>query len=193
MDIIVKNLKKSYGDLLVLDSLNCRFRKGHFTAIVGPSGIGKTSLLKILMGLDKDYEGEVLNCDYGKISAVFQENRLLENFSIRENVNLVLDRKLAEEDLAYYLGRLGLDVDPGQKVRELSGGMKRRVAILRALVVDCPLYIFDEPFKDMDQASHRQVLDLVQEKLASKTLIFTSHSPLDLEYLRPDLVDLGSS
>lgn len=193
MDIIVKNLKKSYGDLLVLDSLNCRFRKGHFTAIVGPSGIGKTSLLKILMGLDKDYEGEVLNSNYGKISAVFQENRLLENFSIRENVNLVLDRKLAEEDLAYYLGRLGLDVDPGQKVRELSGGMKRRVAILRALVVDCPLYIFDEPFKDMDQASHRQVLDLVQEKLASKTLIFTSHSPLDLEYLRPDLVDLGSA
>ena len=181
-DIVVENLNKKYGDRQVIKDFNCRFFRGEFNGITGSSGIGKTSLLNILMGLDDDYEGNISNLD-GNISVVFQENRLLENYSILENINLVLDQDIDITSLKEKLLALGLDGDPTIKVAKLSGGMKRRVAILRALVKEADLYIMDEPFKDMDPETHNLVLNFVASELRGKTLIFTSHRTEDLDLL----------
>ena len=189
--IVLKNIGKKYGDQVVFEDLNLEIEKNKFTALVGPSGIGKTSLLRILMGLDKDYTGEIINYNPRNISVVFQENRLLENFSILENINLVLRKKLDQDTLKTQLKLLGLEPSPNEKVKNLSGGMKRRIAILRALALDKEYYIFDEPFKDMDRETQLRLLKLVEEKLRGKTLIFTSHSQLDIDYLNPRIIDLG--
>ncbi len=188
--IEVINLNKSFSGKIVLEKLNCSFQSGQFNAIIGPSGVGKTSLLRILMGLDKDYTGSIKGLEGRTISPVFQENRLLPNYSIYDNINLVMDRDLDPEKLDLYLKRLNLRLDSSELVGNLSGGMARRVAILRALLKEADLYIFDEAFKDMDPKNHRLVLELIKEELKGKTLIFTSHNQLDLEVLEPNLIEL---
>lgn len=184
------NLSKSFSDKTVFENLNCSFQIGEFTAITGASGVGKTSLLRILMGLDKDYSGLIKGLDNKSISPVFQENRLLPNYSIYDNINLVMDKNLDPSYIDYYLKRLNLNLSCQELVKNLSGGMARRVAILRALLKDADLYIFDEAFKDLDPENHRLVLELVREELRGKTLIFTSHSRLDLDLLNPNIIQL---
>lgn len=191
--IVLKNISKSFKGNLIFKNLNCSFEKNKFTGIIGVSGIGKTSLLRILMGLDDDYTGEILNYDFEDISVVFQENRLLENFSIEENINLVLAKKIDPDLLKFHLQALGLNLDLDKKVSTLSGGMKRRLAILRAILLDKSTYILDEPFKDMDLATHLKVLNFVGENLKGKTVIFTSHNLEDIRHLGANILSLDKN
>lgn len=191
--IVLKNISKSFKGNLIFKDLNCSFEKNKFTGIIGVSGIGKTSLLRILMGLDDDYTGEILNYDFEDISVVFQENRLLENFSIEENINLVLAKKIDPDLLKFHLQALGLNLDLDKKVSTLSGGMKRRLAILRAILLDKSTYILDEPFKDMDLATHLKVLNFVGENLKGKTVIFTSHNLEDIRHLGANILSLDKN
>lgn len=187
-DIIVKNLSKTYGELEVLNNFNCRFKRGKFNIIIGESGIGKTSLLNILMKLEVQDQGEILNMNKD-ISVIFQENRLLDKFTIYENLEYVvddLDRK--EMDLA--LERVGLDSLGNEKIYNLSGGMKRRVAILRSVLKKSDLYIFDEAFKDVDDDTYNRLVEYVKEKLEGQTVIMTSHRISELEYFDASLIEM---
>ena len=171
-DIILKNISKAYDGKQVLNHFSLTLPEGKRTCIMGPSGCGKTTLLNILCGLQKADEGEIRNLP-GKISVVFQENRLCEQFTALENVRMVAPEKT--ETAKDILARLGLSNDLYQKAASLSGGMKRRVAIARALCFDAPLVVMDEPFKGLDEETKETVMETVMQMTEGKTVLIITH------------------
>ena len=152
---------------------------------MGPSGCGKTTLLRILMGFEKPDAGSITGMPE-KLSAVFQENRLTEDFSGVENICLVLERGTRKErvELAeWHLARMGLKDSMEQPVRELSGGMKRRVAIIRAVLAEANLILLDEPFKGLDEVTKDTVMEYFMESTKEKTTIVVTHDPLEVKKL----------
>jgi NitT/TauT family transport system ATP-binding protein len=182
MDIKIDNLSKSYGDKNVLSDFSAVIEEGTCTVLMGPSGCGKTTLLRILMGLEQADGGKISGIPE-RIAAVFQENRLCEEFSAVTNVAMVLDRKIPEETIRQHLSRIGLSDSQDQPVSELSGGMKRRVAIVRALLADAELLLLDEPFKGLDEATKREVMDYFMEQSAGKTSLVVTHDPAEAAQL----------
>lgn len=151
----------TYGEKTVLKDRNLTLLPGQRVALMGPSGEGKTTLLRIALGLLKPTAGAVENT-FRKTAAVFQEPRLLPWRTALENVNLVLcDNRSTLEMARQHLEQVGLGDAADKYPRELSGGMQQRVAIARALAVEGDLLILDEPFKAMDEALRQQVMDLV--------------------------------
>lgn len=133
MDIKIIDMNKSYGDKTVLQDFSAEIKAGICNILMGPSGCGKTTLLRILMGLERADSGRVEGLP-AHISAVFQEDRLCEDFSAIVNVALVMERHYPRGVIREHLTRIGLEGSLDQPVRELSGGMKRRVAIVRAVL-----------------------------------------------------------
>lgn len=184
MDIIVDNVSKSYGEQVVLKKLTVRFPEEKISCIMGPSGCGKTTLMRILLGLERADEGRVEGVPYGKISAVFQEDRLCENVSAIRNLKLVSEKDEAE--LRREMEALRLGEAFGKSVRELSGGMKRRVAILRALLAPCGCIMMDEPLKGLDEETKIVTAGYIRKNAKEKTLIVITHDRQDLELLGAD-------
>ena len=184
MDIIVDNVSKSYGEQVVLKQLTVRFPEEKISCIMGPSGCGKTTLMRILLGLEHADEGRVEGVPYGKISAVFQEDRLCENVSAIRNLKLVSEKDEAE--LRREMEALRLGEAFGKPVRELSGGMKRRVAILRALLAPCDCIMMDEPLKGLDEETKIVTAGYIRKNAKEKTLIVITHDRQDLELLGAD-------
>lgn len=189
MSILVKNVTKAYGEQPVLRDFSMEVKDGERVTLMGPSGSGKTTLLRILMGLEPVDFGTVHRGD-GKISVVFQENRLCESFTVRENMEMVLsgryDDRLAEKAIRLCLERVGLGDWEQEPVAKLSGGMKRRVAIVRALVyarvMGAETILMDEPFKGLDEETKLQVMEFVRESTESRTFLLVTHDPSEAEY-----------
>ena len=161
----------AYDGKTVLENRNLTLVPGQRIALMGPSGVGKTTLLRILLGLLKPDNGTVEN-SFPKTAAVFQEPRLLPWRTAAENVNLVLsDNRSTMEAATYWLSRLGLAEAAGKYPGELSGGMQQRVAIARALAMEADLLVLDEPFKAMDEALRGQVMALVGQTKAAILLV----------------------
>lgn len=175
-DIAVNNLWKRYGEKQVLRGFSAVFRGGETSCIMGRSGCGKTTLLQILLGLEKADAGSVTGMPK-RISAVFQEDRLCEEMSAVGNIRLVTGKSVAESEMASCLDAFGLSRDKKTRVSEMSGGMKRRVAIARALLAPGELLIMDEPFKGLDEATRADVAETIAARLNGRTLIFVTHSP----------------
>jgi NitT/TauT family transport system ATP-binding protein len=190
MDIIIDNLSKSYGDKQVLSGFSAVIEEGACTVLMGPSGCGKTTLLRILMGLEQADGGKVSGIPE-RIAAVFQENRLCEEFSAVTNVAMVLDRKIPQETIRQHLLRIGLPDSQDQPVSELSGGMKRRVAIVRALLADAELLLLDEPFKGLDEATKREVMDYFKVQSAGKTSLVVTHDPAEAAQLSQKILRIA--
>lgn len=174
MNICIKNLKKSYDEKKVLTDLSLEFREGTCSIIMGPSGCGKTTLLRILMGFEKQDAGIISGLPE-HISAVFQEDRLCEDFSAVENVGLVLPKGFSRAEIEAHLKAIGLNGDLNQPVREFSGGMKRRVAIVRAVLAEAELLFLDEPFKGLDTATRNLALHYFIKHTQGKTSIIVTH------------------
>ncbi len=179
----LENVTKKYGDKLVLDNMSFEFPDSGFVAISGRSGIGKTTMLNVIMGLEKADSGRVKWSGDTRpaISCVFQEDRLLERESALENVLYVLkDRSEADNARAKeILTELGLGTDLDTRARDLSGGMARRVAIARALAYPADVYIMDEPIKGLDAETRQQTLNTIKKWTAGRLLIMVSHNPED--------------
>ena len=124
-DIRLKALTKRYGDITALPPVTARFPAGETTVLLGPSGCGKTTLFRLLMGLERPTAGSISGVPEN-ISAVFQENRLLPEFSALTNIWLVTGNRVGEEDILSLLKSLGLGDWAHKPVKELSGGMGRR-------------------------------------------------------------------
>ena len=181
--ITLKNITKSFGDKVVLSDLNAVFEAGKISVIMGESGCGKTTLINIIMGLEKADSGELSGIPK-RMSAVFQEDCLCEDFSAISNIKAIVGKKLSKKEVAKALTELGLTAkDISSPVRELSGGMKRRVVIARAILADADLIIMDEPFKGLDEGTRRTVIEYVRRKTAGKTLIVITHSPEEVDLL----------
>ena len=163
--ITLRGITHRFGDELVLDDLDLDLDEGRFVALTGPNGSGKTTLARILLGLTVPDAGEIHGIDRRRRAAVFQEDRLCEQLSAVRNVRLVLHRSTPADAVVAELRRVGLDDESLTKpVRDLSGGQRRRVAIVRALLADHDLVVLDEPFKGLDPDGKVQVMTWVRER-----------------------------
>ena len=172
--IYVKNVSKSFGSKKVLQNLNLTIELGKISCIRAPSGAGKTTLLRILMGLEEADSGCITGLEGKRFSAVFQEERLCEYMTAVENIRLVTPG-LDAGSVVQEMDRLGLGDCCAQPVSQLSGGMRRRVSILRALLAAYDVLCLDEPFKGLDDARKEQTLAYVKQKAAGRTVLFVTH------------------
>lgn len=177
--IELKNVCVSFGETKVLDGLNLSFPDTGVFSIAAPSGAGKTTLLRVLSGLQKPQSGTVSGLEGKRLSVVFQEDRLLPTKTAVKNVSVVSDEKTAEG----LLGDLGFSrEDLHKKPSALSGGMKRRVALARALAAGGEVLIMDEPFKGLDGELKSRIIPVVLSR-GFELIIFTSHDPSESDMM----------
>ena len=190
MVIEIKNLSKSYGETAVLDNVNLTLDSARPICIMGQSGRGKTTLFNILLGLLKADSGEIKGSENSRFSAVFQEDRLCEQLSAIMNIAIVLDNP-DKKELTDKLLKMGLTEDEIHRpVSQLSGGQKRRVAILRALVSDSDAVLMDEPFKGLDEDTRKIVIQQVKQNLGTRLLMVITHNEEDAQLLGADIIEL---
>ena len=172
--IIFDSVSKSFDGKTVLVGLSHAFERDTLTFIEGPSGTGKTTLLRLACGLEVPDAGRVVRTDDLRFSYVFQEDRLCENLSAAANVRLVCaDRRSRQpEEL---LEGLGIADRAGVAVKRLSGGEKRRVALARALAAPADVLLLDEPLTGLDEATKELVLTVVEPFLAGKAALWVTH------------------
>lgn len=176
----VENLTVQYGGTAVLENFSAEFPDGGVTAVSGRSGCGKTTLLAVLLGLLRPDGGTVSG--FRQPSAVFQEDRLLPFLSAEKNIAVTAGCTEAEAGEA--LLSVGFDAaDRGKRAFELSGGMARRVAIVRAMLAPGDAVLLDEPFKGLDERTRAQVVRFVCENRRGRTMVVVTHDPRDAEVL----------
>ena len=180
MNITVKNITKSYGEKLVLSNFSEEFPECQTTCIMGKSGCGKTTLLKILLGIEAQDSGTVDGMG-NKPSVVFQEDRLFEDFSVINNLRPFTDKP--DSDIIAELSEVGLSGTENTAVKVLSGGMKRRVAILRSILYNGDSLIMDEPFKGLDAETKQKIANYIKKKTIGKTVITVTHDEREAEIL----------
>lgn len=164
---------KRFDEKLILDHADCRIAFPGKTALIGASGMGKTTVARMLLGLDRDYSGRIAGIP-AKKACVFQEDRLLMQLTAEQNVRFVKP-DISEEALSEGFDRLGLAQDRHTPVNQLSGGMKRRVSILRALLSDAEMIIMDEPMKGLDEAIARSTAQYCRERTEGRLLLYITH------------------
>ncbi len=185
-DILLNNICKVYGDNRVLTDFSAVIPQGKVSCVMGPSGRGKTTLLRLLMGLETPDSGNILGMTGLRLSAVFQEDRLCENLSPISNIRLACPQR-AQRDIAVALESMGLAGGCiAQPVRTLSGGMRRRVALLRALMADYDILFLDEPFKGLDAATKVTVIDETRRRISGKSVLLVTHDPEEATALGAD-------
>jgi len=168
------NLQKAFDGKTVVDHFSARFEAGGHYALMGPSGCGKTTLLNLLMGLMKPDGGEVRTPAGTKLSAVFQEDRLLKQMTAQANVALV--SSAPKETIEALLRELGIDEESlVQPISAYSGGMKRRAALCRALLAEYDVLFLDEPYKGLDEETRARVMAIVARYTKGKTVILVTH------------------
>ena len=180
MNLEVKALYKAYGDHVVLDGFSHTFPEGRVTAIEGPSGCGKTTLLRLIAGLERPDGGAISGIPGGGLSMVFQEDRLPPQLTAAGCLRAVLKRTPDRDArIASALRALGLGDALDQPVSEFSGGMRRRVALARALLYPAPLVLMDEPFKGLDADNREGAIAFARTLLAGRTVLLVTHDPGD--------------
>ena len=185
--IKIDELNKSFGDTAVFKEFSAEFEDGSVTCIMGSSGIGKTTLLRILMGLEDYDDGRITGIENKTNPAVFQEDRLCENLTVSANIRMTggKDEKgISEQEVVKYLEIIGMKDMAGKQVSELSGGMKRRVAILRAVLADRDIVFFDEPLKGLDQETEKKVMETIVPLLSGKTVLWVTHREDEAAYFK---------
>lgn len=201
--VVARGVSKTYGDVEALRNLSLEFPKGQLTSLLGPSGCGKTTLLKIIGGLLEPTAGEIeVNGTPVKgpgpdRAFVFQDFALLPWANVLRNVAFGLElrgvAKSEREAIAEkYIAEVGLSGFEKAFPHELSGGMRQRVGLARALSVDADVLLMDEPFSAVDEQTRRKfqedLLRLVQNE--NKTFIFVTHSIEEAVYVSDQIAIL---
>lgn len=181
MEIVLEDVSKSYGQKRVLSHFSRRISYGSGCAVMAPSGTGKTTLLRLLLGLEKPEEGKITGLPPGK-AVLFQEDRLFAHLSPEKNLTMVLPR-LGREEARRVLTELGLGDRLDIPVSGLSGGQARRVALARALLAPGELLALDEPFTGLDEASRETAAEAIRRYRRGRTLILVTHREEDLSLL----------
>ncbi len=179
-----KHIDKSYNSTIVFQDFSSSIELGKITALLAPSGVGKTTLLRLIMGLESPDRGEILGLDGREIRAVFQEDRLLEHLSGLANIRIAtqIDKNVIQSALE----DVGLSEFTNHLVSELSGGMKRRVALLRAILSNWDILVLDEPFKGLDDESKSVAIHFLLKHRRNRTIIFVTHQEDECQLLGVD-------
>ncbi len=170
----------------VLNDFSLCVRQGERIWLSGASGRGKTTVLRLIMGLEKAKKGRLKINEEAVISAVFQEDRLIPFISAEKNISLFSNEEKAKK----LLSQLGLNDTAHMSVDELSGGMKRRVALARALSKDFDILLLDEALNGLDEETKKITAEVINEYTENKTVIFVSHSEKEAELLNTKEIKL---
>lgn len=178
-DICLVKVDKAYGTQPVLRQYSQCFSQGARYALMGSSGSGKTTITRLLMGLEQPDSGWIEGMERTRFCCVFQEDRLCEGYSALGNAALVLPQGKTG-GLPAAFAAVGLrDIDLNKPVAMLSGGERRRVALVRAVEAQGDFLVLDEPFKGLDETTRRMACRYVAENLRGRTLLLVSHDPED--------------
>lgn len=184
----LRNICKSYHGRPVLQNVSFTIEPG-VTALWAPSGAGKTTLLRILLGLECPDSGELLGTGV-RWSAVFQEDRLLDGLDAMGNLRFALGSGWDEAAARRLLAELGLSDAEDRPVREWSGGMKRRLALARALLADAEAIALDEPFAGLDAENRRRGAACIARRAETTPVLLVTHDRADLEALNARIIEL---
>ena len=190
MSVIITDLCKTFDDNEVLKNVNITLKDNSIYCLMGASGIGKTTLLRILMGLEHADSGSISGIDTKSISCMFQEDRLIPYLSAIDNVRIVLRGKNNREEVRNNLLSILPDDSLDMPVSSLSGGMKRRVALARALSYPGKLIILDEPFTGLDKDTKLNVIDYILKMRNNRTLLISTHGTDDADLLDAKIIKL---
>lgn len=174
----IQHLCKSFDGKVVLDHVSLTLESGGTACLMAPSGRGKTTLLRCIAGLEAPDSGQITDLPE-RIAYVFQEDRLCDGFSAVDNIRLVTGKALGEGEIRRHLEELGLAGSLDQPVRELSGGMRRRVVISRAVCFGADLLLLDEPFKGLDDEARQQTADYILRHRGAAAILCVTHDRED--------------
>ena len=196
-EILFDSLSFSYGKKKVFDGLSLSFNGPGLFLVTGPSGCGKTTLLRLVAGLEKPSDGVLSISD--PVSFAFQEYRLFPGLSALQNVTCVRDPRSKEDsaqndaEALSLLISLGLTRDDARLTPDaLSGGMKQRVSLARALFSPHPIKLLDEVTKELDRTSVDLVLSEIERFSADSLILFSTHHPEDCDGLPSTRIELPS-
>ena len=193
MSLKIKNLTKSFGKKVIFSDFSYDFGDKGVYVLRGESGIGKTTLLRMIAGLDKNFSGEIVGGGIGNVSFAFQEYRLFPELSALDNVMIAsVDNSDADRlEAVSLLSKLGFSTeDTSLFPSELSGGMKQRVSLARALLKKAPVLLLDEPTKELDPALCERVCEMIRKCAEERTVLLVTHKDSDAELLRGEQIDL---
>jgi len=195
MTLELKNLCKTYTDesgqdtVAALSNINLTVRAGEFLSVIGPSGCGKTTMLRIIAGLEQPTAGEVfingeqLAEPWSRVGFVFQEYALFPWRTVSENVEFGLElKKIPKQErrrmALEYINQFGMGGFENKYPKELSGGMKQRVAIARTLITNPSIILMDEPFGSLDSQTRNALQEFLRDvwQTSQKTIIFITHN-----------------
>lgn len=187
--INIKNLTFSYDESEILNNFNLTVNNGECVQLFGISGSGKTTVMRLILGLEKPQDGEIAAPE--NISVVFQEDRLLENVDVQSNIRLVISKD--QYSFADTLLReFGLYDFRKKRVSELSGGMKRRVALIRAIAYNGDALILDEPFNGLDYDNKIIAAKIIKKEFIQKNkpVLLITHVSEDADLLGAKTINL---
>lgn len=172
----LKHIDFSYGDKLVLKDFSLSLPQKGAVCLFGVSGLGKTTVLRLIAGLEKPKNGSLEGFENKRITFIFQEDRLLPWRTAKENVALALgNTSEAKEKALAVLSSLGLENDADRYPDEMSGGMCRRVAAARALAPESDIILADEPFTGLDEENRRVLAAALREKAKNELVVVVTH------------------
>lgn len=189
-DVCIEGLRKSFGDLDVLRGVTFTLNVGGVYCLMAPSGSGKTTLFKVLLGLDAADAGVVTGIAPGQIAAMFQEERLCEALTPVENVLLVCPRRTRRARVRSLLSRILPEDSLDRPVSQLSGGMRRRVSLARAVAYPSRMLLLDEPFTGLDAVTKGRVIDFLLSERRGRTMLVSTHAEGDVALLGGEKIEL---
>jgi len=184
MAIVLNQIVKTYGQSTVIDHLDLILPSEGIVCLTGPSGCGKTTLMRLVSGLEKPDAGMISGVDKMVFSMVFQEDRLLPWLTAAENLDLVLHKPVSGR----YLDLVRLGEDSNKYPGELSGGMRRRVALARALAYESDVLVLDEPFKGMDENLRETMIELVRSERRNRLVYLITHDAYEARRLADSIL-----
>jgi NitT/TauT family transport system ATP-binding protein len=195
MSIRIHSLTKRFDGHVLFDNMNLEIPQGRIIALTGRSGCGKTTLLRMIAGLDHAYTGRITGVPE-RISVLFQEDRLLPWYDVRQNLEFVIKDTMHKNDMRTVVDNMinavGLDGHAHKKPDALSGGMQRRVALARAFCYPSNLLIMDEPFKGFDAVLNQELIALFERLFSGsgKTALLVLHEHDTIDRLGCDVINV---
>ncbi len=190
----ITDITFAFGKKNVFENFSLELNKGEILAVMGPSGYGKTTLLGLVAGLLKPQKGEILN-SFEKTAYVFQEPRLFPWLTVKENLLAVMDEKdeNAEKTITECLSLVELSDSLNKHPSELSGGMKSRASLARALAFGGDLFLLDEPFAALDEELRRELTVKIKDYLRARgtSAILVTHNREDAEQIADRILTLS--